>query len=437
MTSKRKTNPESFWARAMRNLKRNRLAVWAGRFIAVLAVVALLADFLAQEKPIVAKYQDSVYWPVFRGYAVDLELGGWPEPLRNVEWAELEYDWAVWPLVPYLPRNTDLKNAHYTGPFDDQNVRSMHWRHWLGTDKLGRDVLAALIHGTRTALLVGLIAMGIAAIIGIVLGALAGFYGDSRLRISRAQLICLPIALFFGLFWALGSRGYAMSHALETSIWAFVGQLLLSMALFGGTLVLGWLLARLLNRLPGLQKDVAVPVDILISRLIEIMVSIPTLFLIMALVAVAQSSLWVVMVVIGFTTWPNTARFIRAELLRIRSLEYVEAAQALGYSNRRILLNHAIPNALSPVLVTIAFGIAGAIIVEATLSFIGVGVPADTFTWGKLLAGARANTEAWWLAVLPGIAIFVTVTMFNLLGDGLSDAIDPKRNAAQGSGRDA
>lgn len=186
-------------------------------------------------------------------------------------------------------------------------------------------------------------------------------------------------------------------------------------------------LAYLLRNLPWLGTRVPIPVDIMVSRLIEVMVSIPALFLIIALIAISKPSLFMVMVVIGLTSWADIARFIRGELLRVRSLEYVEAAQAMGFSDWRVLVRHAIPNALSPVLVSVAFGVAGAILVEATLSFIGVGVPAETYTWGKLLTGARANTGAWWLAILPGMAIFITVTMFNLLGDGLSDAIDPKK----------
>lgn len=182
----------------------------AYRFIGLLALIALLADFLAEEKPIVASYEGTTYFPVLRQYAVDLEFTGWPEPIRNAQWAELEYDWAVWPLVPYLPRNPDLKNAHYKGPFDVQNVPSIGWRHWLGTDRLGHDVLASLIHGTRIALLVGLVAMGIAALIGVLLGSLAGYFGDARLRLTRAQVICNVLGLFFGCFYAFAVRGYTL-----------------------------------------------------------------------------------------------------------------------------------------------------------------------------------------------------------------------------------
>ena len=132
------------------------------------------------------------------------------------------------------------------------------------------------------------------------------------------------------------------------------------------------------------------------------------------------------MAIIGLTGWTGIARFIRAELLKVRNLEYIEAAHALGYSESRTLLKHAIPNSLSPVLISIAFGIASAILVESTLSFLGIGVPAETMTWGSMLSSARQSPSAWWLAIFPGFAIFITVTWYNLVGEGLTDALDPR-----------
>jgi peptide/nickel transport system permease protein len=113
--------------------------------------------------------------------------------------------------------------------------------------------------------------------------------------------------------------------------------------------------------------------------------------------------------------------------LKVRSLEFIEAAQSLGFSEMRIILRHAIPNSLTSVLITVAFGVASAILAESSLSFLGIGTSADVITWGKVLSEARAFAGAWWLAIFPGIAIFVTVTILNLIGDGLTDAIDPRQ----------
>ncbi|HEY6162368.1 MAG TPA: ABC transporter permease [Bacteroidia bacterium] len=418
---------ESFWQNTKKQFKKNRLAVFAMRFLFVLVIIALLADLLANEKPLICKYKGSVYFPVFRSYLVDAGIANWQKDLQNVEWNKLDYEWSVFPPVPYLPKNQDENNSQSVSPFAHQNVPSARWRHWLGTDELGRDILAAMIHGTRIALLVGVVSMSIAAFIGILLGALAGFFGDNRLKISRATAIFGSIFLLLGLFYAFGARSYLLRDALAESFFLFLYELLVSLAIFVFILMVGRLVGAPLKLIPFFAKKINVPVDIIVSRAIEVMLSIPTLFLIISISAIVEKpSIFIVMVIIGATSWTGIARFIRAELLRVRNLEYIEAANALGYSQMRVLFRHAIPNALSPVLIAVAFGVASSILIEATLSFLGVGVPAETLTWGALLSAARQTPTAWWLAIFPGLAIFVTVTIFNLAGEGLTDALDPR-----------
>ena len=186
------------------------------------------------------------------------------------------------------------------------------------------------------------------------------------------------------------------------------------------------LIAIPLKKLPILGTQVSFPVDLTISRSMEILVCIPTFFLILLVLAtIKKPNIYVIMVIIGLTSWTGIARYIRAELLKIRSLEYIEAANSLGFSNFRTLVKHAIPNALSPVLIAIAFGIASAILIESSLSFLGFG-SGDSVTWGALLSSARQSPQAWWMAIFPGFAIFITVTVFNLIGEGLTDAMDPR-----------
>ncbi len=423
-----KLSGQSYREYVIKQFKKNRLAVISLYIIIVLAFVALFADFLANEKPIVCSYKGKIYFPVLKQYAVDLNIGQWDEEFQNIpSWKDLPYDWAVFPPVPYLPKNIDFDNAQSVGPFDKQFVKSWRWRHWLGTDELGRDVLAGMIHGTRIALLVGFVSMGIAAVIGILIGSLAGFLGDQKLKMTIAGIIFNLLALFFGIFYGFGSRSYILKEALGNSMFHFIGELMISLFIIAGIFLVFNLMARGLQNAGFFGKKVSVPVDIIISRLIELMLSIPTLFLIISIAAISKPSIFTVMAIIGFTSWTGIARFIRAELLRIRSLEFIEAAYALGFKERRILLKHAIPNALSPVFVAIAFGIASAILIEATLSFIGIGVPAETVTWGSLLSAARQSSGAWWLAIIPGFAIFLTVTIYNLVGEGLTDALDPRQ----------
>ncbi|WP_053552321.1 ABC transporter permease [Desulfuromonas soudanensis] len=217
----------------------------------------------------------------------------------------------------------------------------------LGTDDLGRDVLARILYGARISLLVGFVAVGIATSIGIVLGALSGYYG-------------------------------------------------------------GW-------------------VDGLTMRFVDIMLCFPSFFLILAVIAFLEPSIWNIMIIIGLTGWMGVARLVRAEFLSLRERDFVVAARALGASDGRLIFRHILPNALSPILVSATLGVAGAILTESALSFLGIGVQPPTPSWGNMLiAGKQTLGTAWWLSAFPGLAILVTVLGYNLLGEGIRDALDPR-----------
>jgi len=320
----------------IRQFKKNTPAVVSVYIIFSIFSLALTADFIANDKPLTCVIEGERYFPVFKELNVKMGFSKWQPELLNADWKNIDYESVVWPLVPYLPTSLDYR-ARYHSP------RSGHW---LGTDQIGRDVLSGMIHGTRIALAVGLISMGIAIIIGVFLGAIAGYFG-------------------------------------------------------------------------GLA-------DMLLQRIIEIMMTIPTFFLIVTVVAFYPGGgIWLIMVIIGLTSWPGVARFTRAEFLKIRNMDYVTAAEALGFSSMRTIFRHVLPNAIAPVLVISAFGIASAILTESALSFLGFG-SASTVSWGSILSVARGATYAWWMAVFPGTAIFITVTVYNLLGEGLRDALDPR-----------
>lgn len=415
---------ETFWQYVKKQYKKSKLAVWSFYIAVLLAVVALFADFLANEKPIIAQYKGSIQFPILKQYGVSMGLQSWSPEFQNVTWKNLEFDWAVFPLVPYLPQN--LSDEKYISPFATQTVKSLQYRHWLGTDKLGRDVLAGMIHGARVAFLVGILSMSISAIVGIILGALAGFFGDNKMLWTRTRMILNVLGLIFAFFYAFSVRGYILSDSFAQSFGAGAWELSISILIFCVILFIFNMLAMVLEKIPFLSTKRALPVDLIITRIIEIIVSVPRLILIMSIIAIVKPSIFIVMTIIGLTSWTGIARFIRAELLKVRNLEYIEAAESLGYSNWRILFKHAIPNALSPVFISIAFGVATAILTESTLSFLGIGVSAETVTWGSLLGLARSASSAWWLALFPGFAIFLTVTVFNLIGEGLTDALDPR-----------
>lgn len=167
--------------------------------------------------------------------------------------------------------------------------------------------------------------------------------------------------------------------------------------------------------------------DSLLMRLVDALLMFPRLFLILALAALFESQLWVVILVLGFTGWMSVARLVRAELLSLRQRDFVLAARAIGQHPWRIFLRHMLPNALSPVLVDTSLMVGSVILVEAALSFLGLGVQPPAPSWGNLIAdGADALVSAWWVTMFPGLAISITVIAFNLLGDGLRDALDPR-----------
>jgi peptide/nickel transport system permease protein len=324
------------WTDVWRRFKRNPIALSGFYVVCFLALMALLADFIANERPYFSYYKGKIYFPILRGYLVDARLGHWPAELLNVDFKKLEGATQVFPPIPYRQTSINLFE-----PLEPPSTK-----HWFGTDKLGRDVMAGMIHGSRISLSIGFVAVGIAVIIGVVLGAIAGYFGS-------------------------------------------------------------W-------------------VDLVISRLFEIMLSIPTFFLLITIAALLPPSIFLTMFIIGATSWVGIARFTRNEFLRIRNQDYVTSAIALGVSDRKVMFKHILPNALAPVIVSVVLGIAGAILVESALSFLGIGVPAELVTWGSILHEASTTTFAWWLAVFPGFAIFITVLAYYLVGEGLREVLDPR-----------
>ena len=248
--------------------------------------------------------------------------------------------------------------APWLAPYDptDINVKAIllppSWQHWCGTDILGRDVFSRMLYGARVSLAVGFVAVGIAMVIGVPLGALAGYGGKTT--------------------------------------------------------------------------------DSLIMRWTDMMLCFPTFFLILAVIAFLKPSIWNIMIVIGLTSWMGVSRLVRAEFLSLRQREFVLAARATGVPALRIIARHLLPNAMGPILVSAILGVAGAVLVESGLSFLGLGVQPPNPSWGNILTEGQDNIQiAWWLSLYPGLAILVTVLGYNLLGEGLRDYFDPKMNGRQ------
>lgn len=318
------------------------------------------------------------------------------------------------PLIPYSAKALDAANSPFFSPFSQQNIASTYYRHWLGTDEVGRDVTAGLIAGTRTALLIGVGGVLIALLIGLPIGLAVGFYGDNRLEMNILGLILRGGLVILFLFYF-----FVFINLKESAPWVLIK--LLSLIVFS-ELIIKVLEKYLFNKFSILNKKIIVPIDLIVMRVVEVMQSVPfILWILGALTIVGNLNITSLILLIGITSWTGFVRLVRGEMIRIRELEYMEAAEVIGASPMRIILRHALPNVLTPVLIAFSFGIANGVLLEAFLSFIGLGLAAEEVTWGTLLIAARVDFNNWWLAIFPGLAIFLTVYTFNRLGEILTE----------------
>lgn len=385
MTEAVSRNRQSYWRRILGDT----LVRWGARlglvWVALLALIAVFAPFLASSIPLLVSQQGEINSPVLnyltpldvvllclflsavllwftpislgKKFLILLGIGllssivsiKWVEPPRLIIYeqyrlaeSEGKYDWVVKAPIPWSPTDylRDFGDTGLEGPLE-KHKRA----HWFGTEQNGADVLSRMIHASRIALGIGFVATGIAMLLGVIIGGLMGY--------------------------------------------------------FSGV------------------------VDMIGMRLVEIFEAVPTLFLLLTFVAFFGRSLYIMMVIIGITSWPGYARYVRAEFLRLRKQDFVQAAVASGIPLGSILFRHMLPNGMGPVLVAASFGVASAILAEATLSFLGLGLVGDP-SWGEMLNQAvQSSSFNWWMAAFPGGAIFMTVFAYNLIGEALRDAIDP------------
>ena len=348
--------------------------------VSLLLFTAIFAEFIANDRPIIGKSTSGEWVCTFCPPVSGEEL-----------------DWAIYPIIRFSSSSIDLESANYARPWtksDDGRI------HFLGTDQIGRDIAAGLIYGCRLSFLTAIVAAVLALIIGIILGSLAGYFGNNDFRLRRKSLWWLFASVVLGLYLI---RSCSSNHVFVNAI--------LGLAMTGS-------LAMMYRSELRNGPQIALPLDSVIMRLLELMTSLPGLLILLAVSAMIESkTAFTTAVVIGLLRWTRIAQIARNECLRLKGLNFIQSAKALGLGDVGIIVRHVLPNMWQQLLVVVVFSVASFILLESALSFLGIGVALENQTWGSILSEARRQISAWWLAIFPGMMIFLSVLSINRIGE--------------------
>jgi len=295
------------------------------------------------------------------------------------------FDSSSWSSAINLEKN-------YLGPFKDIN-------HWLGTDGLGRDVVAGLLNGAKISFIISASTSFFAIIIGFALGYLSGYIGNDKVQVHPLLLFIYFLLSCLWIFYSYHGGNWLLYFLILVS-------LIIGIRYFNNTFDL-------------LKANVYLPLDDLVIKLLEFSRSISGIFILIFCLSIFESrSIWNVILVISIVRWQGITRYVRAEFLKIKNADYIKNAEALGLPSLKILVYHLIPNIYRPILTILVYGFAVTIILEATISYIGIGLPLETVSWGTMLSESRSYFQAWWLAIFPGLMIFiVTLSLRKLVAD--------------------
>ncbi len=370
-------------------------------FILFIGFIAITGPWIANEKPFYCKLDGVAYFPIFSTTS-EAGLSAQHPSHAPVDWQTTSFESIIRAPIPYSHYSIDLKTGANVSPFDPQPL-SLRMRHWLGTDSLGRDVLAGMIRGCRVSLMIGLGSMLLALLIGVMFGSIAAYWGNKGKRVSWFQLLLLCLT--------------GVSLLLIT----YLPISLLLRLLFMSIVVAIWFL--LLWKTGGSSKQkIPLPADQLIMGVVSIIDGFPGMFIIIILVSILPFKGWLaILLVIALLRWPAMARYMRAEVFRMRELNYIQAAQAINLPSWTIITKHIMPYALRPVMISFIFGVATAILAESSLSYLGIGLPPEQMNWGRLLAQSRSHFDSWWLVVFPGCAIFFTLLSLYVIGNAMNN----------------
>ena len=407
-----RSSPKSFWSK-VKQLKIRFAVVW----LLSLFFIAVFLEFLASDKPILAKVEETWYMPSLGETMFDLGVNERYNKIRRVKW-EKHDEFKIMPLVPYSANTLDLKNASYKGPFEKQRVQSIRYRHWLGTDKIGRDVLAGLLNGCRVIIKIMLIVGFVAGVLGLLIGGFAGFLGDRSVKWTLSKIILYGLGAFMSIYTVYMILNVSLISKGVLHIKEVVLAIVLQIVLLG---VSRQLYRRIIYKQIDLRfslSSYSIPVDSIFYFMIVLITAMPFTMILLALLGYFQSpSLVLTMSLFGFVLWKNIARIIRGEVLRIKEQDYILASRQLGLSRGKIFWRHIFPNIKNQFFITLALVVSGSLLIEATLSFLGIGMAVGEISWGVLLSQGKSNISAYWLSLFPGILLVITVYSINAIAE--------------------
>jgi len=335
------------WRRVWLRFRRDRRGYWSLILFSILVVISLLAEVVSNDKPLVARYNGELVFPIVTDYSEKKFGGDFETPADYLDpFIEDQFkkdgNWAIYP-----PNRYHFNTLNYFA--EAPNPAPPSSQNWLGTDDRGRDVAARLLYGFRVSVLFGFALTITGVLLGLVTGAIQGYFAGRT--------------------------------------------------------------------------------DLFFQRFMEIWGSMPELYLLIIFASIFQPSIGLLLVLLSLFGWMGLSDYVRADFLRNRNLEYVQAARALGLSNSQIIWRHVLPNSLTPVVTFLPFRMSAAILALTSLDFLGLGVPPDTASLGELLAQGKNNLDAWWIAVSTFVVLTVMLLLLTNIGDALRNALDVRRKA--------
>ncbi len=372
---------------------------WAIAYMIFLLIVALIGPIFTSNAPLKVTIDDETIYPALRLYMHDSGLRSYPSEWRTIDWKKIENG----------KQNLISWDATYIDLTAINGVPPGKKGHLLGADLFGKDVAAGLIAGTRVSLLVAFIATLFGLLLAFLLTFLTTYFGNQRIKLTLLQILFLSIfscAIWFYLFVAFPQSNVSAVTTLFTAV--------------AGISLIFWLTPKIASKKTSSSTlSIPIPMDEIGLKFYEIFQSIPKLILLLVVIGMIQakgtgSSLVSLGLLMGALIWPVFYRYLRLEIQREKSTDFFESLKNLGFGDLRMTLFHLFPKAFRSIIVPTIFVFSSVILLESTLSFLGLGLSDEYVSWGKILAQARLRLDAWWLAIFPGILIFLTLYALNI-----------------------